>query len=344
MTVKQFFKGTAFKCIVVLLSVLLISGVLLAICWGFLEVTDEERFNRKIGAVYGGETVTAVEQDLSGKNTKVGDATIDKLWYINEKNDYLVQAYSRGNGGNITCWITVNMQADKTSVKGIGKVLFYSTDDAAEYVGNIPNSIYEKFPTDYTDGKNFTYGTEYLDSGKNPEFIGTGASYTLTAICNDVNGAVEFVKAYASGGEIVDPFAEFEYKNLIKMNSTAWTVNGGEITYNIVTNANQGPSSFKITVKVDASKTITEYTITKNGCEGDHEEYEAEDYQNMMSDTVKNLTGKTLTDIEGYLADTSKDGVLHTGATKSNELCYHAAAFALANYDRVLQQEQGGND
>ena len=85
MTVKQFFKGTAFKCIVVLMSVLLISGVLLAICWGFLEVTDDERFNRKIGAVYGGETVTAVEQDLSGKNTSVSGATIQKLWYIEEK-------------------------------------------------------------------------------------------------------------------------------------------------------------------------------------------------------------------------------------------------------------------
>lgn len=67
MTAKQFFKSTAFKCIAVLLSVLLVSGVLLAVAYGFLEVTDEERFSRKIGVMYGGEAVTATEQDISGK-------------------------------------------------------------------------------------------------------------------------------------------------------------------------------------------------------------------------------------------------------------------------------------
>lgn len=339
MTVKQFFKGKAFKCIAVLMSVLLISGVLLALCWGFLEVTDDERFNRKIGSVYGGDTVTATEQDISGKNTSVNDAKIQKLWYIEEKNDYLVQAASRGNGGDVTCWIAVKMSdTDKKTVVGISKVLFYSCDDAAEYVGNISESIYDKFPAEYTDGKQFSYGDK--TSG---EFIGTNASFTMTAICNDVNGAVAFVKAYASGGDIVDPFASFQYKALINTNKTSWTVDGEEISYTIVTKGNDGPASFTIKIKVDASATIKEYSIEGNGCEEDGE-HSAQDYIDKMSAQAKDLTGKTLADITGYLNDSAQGGTLHTGATRSNELCYNAAAFALANYTACLTTpSKGGN-
>lgn len=340
MTVKQFFKGTAFKCIVVLMSVLLISGVLLAICWGFLEVTDEERFNRKIGAVYGGETVTAVEQDLSGKNVKVNDATIQKMWYIEEKNDYLVQAYSRGNGGNITCWITVNM-TDANTVKGIGKVLFYSTEDAAEYVGNIPDSIYEKFPTDYTDDKIFNTG----------DFISTGATFTLTAICNDVNGAVAFVKAYASGEEIVDPFAGYEYtKYLDEQTLSNIKVNGSTVEYSITTKG-EIYGKFKITIHVtkdNGVNKITKYEIVQNGSSNYHDDKTGQDvnYIPLMSPTALALNGKTLDEIKGYIAlnDGTKDDVINTGATISNCHCYYAAAFALANYDKLLSENsQGGN-
>ncbi|MDE6373771.1 MAG: hypothetical protein K2L72_04655 [Clostridia bacterium] len=332
MTAKQFFKSTAFKCIAVLTCVLLVSGILLAIAYGFLEVTDEERFNRKIGAIYGGETVTATERDLSGKNTKVGDATIEKLWFIEEKNDYLVQAYSRGYGGNITCWITVNMQTNKTDVKGVGKVILYSVSDAAELVGYISSGIYDKFSTEYTDGKQFTYGDK--TSG---EYIGTGASYSLTAICSNVNGAVEFVKAFASGGDIVkDPFEDLEYNRLISQARTSWKADGETVAYHIVTRGNGASDPFTIDIEVDASLTVTKFEILVSGC--------TEEYKPQMSETALKLTGKTLADIEGYLADETEGGVLITGATKSNELCYHAAAFALANYQTCLTTpSKGGN-
>ncbi|MDE6790387.1 MAG: hypothetical protein K2J61_01565 [Clostridia bacterium] len=322
MTVKQFFKSTAFKCIAVLLSVLLVSGILLAIAWGFLEVTDEERFNRKIGAVYGGETVTSVEQDLSGKNLSVSGATIQKLWYIEEKEDYLVQAASRGYGGDITCWISVEMQG--TTVTGIGKVLRYAVADAAELIGNIGADVYDLFSEDYTDGKIFTYGDK-----TSSEYIGTGASYSLTAICNCVNGAVEFVKAYASGAEIVS----YEYSELIDLNQTEWTVNGEEIEYKIITSASSDPDRFTFTIKVDGTKKITAYNIDVNGSTGS--------YASQMAQAAKDLTGKSLEDVQGYLNNAG--GVLSTGATKSNERCYNAAAFALANYEKILNAAKEGN-
>ena len=339
MTVKQFFKGTAFKCIIVLMSVLLISGILLAICWGFLEVTDEERFNRKIGAVYGGETVTAVEQDLSGKNVKVNDATIQKLWYIEEKNDYLVQATSRGYNGDVTCWITVNMKSE-TEVKGLGKVILYAVGDPAELTGNIPNSVYDKFPAEYTDGKTFTYGTEGTD-----EFIGTKASHTMTAICNDVNGAVAFVKAYASGEEIVDPFAGYEYTDFLD-EASEWKVNGSTVEYNITTKGGGIFGKFKININVtkeNGVNKITKYEIVQNGSSPIFDGNPT-DYKELMSTTALALNGKTLDEIKGFIAlnDKTKDEVINTGATISNCHCYYAAAFALANYDKVLNS-QGGN-
>ncbi len=330
MTCKEFFKGKAFKCILVLTLVLLVSGVLLAVCWGFLEVTDEEMEARKFKVIYGTETVTPEDKEV--ENKKVGDATIEKVWYIKEKNDYVVQASSKGYGGDIVCWIAFEMQAENTQVKGIRKVIKYEVKDAAELIGYIGGEIYDKFSTDYTEGKVFTYGTK-----GDPEFIGTGASSSLTAICNCVNGSVTFIKAYAGGGTVVDPFEGLVETKFIS-SQTTWEVKDGSVEYHITTKANDGPSSFKIDITVNADKTISYYKITADGCEPSSE-HTAEDYQNNMTAEAKDLTGKTLADIDGYLADDAEGGKLHTGATRSNELCYHAAKFALANYDAVIAKE-----
>ena len=335
----SFFKSKTFKCIAVLLCVLLVSGVLLAICWGFLEVTDEERFNRKIGVIYGGETVTAKAEDLSGKTTKVGSANVQKMWFINEKNDYLVQIASRGNGGDVICWVAISVDDDMTTVEGIRKVLIYSVADAAEYTGNIPAYVYDKFCDEYTDGKVFQFGTE--GSG---EFIKTGASFTMTAVCNNVNGAVTFVKAYVSGEDIIDPTEGFEYVDYIDFDATSWKNDNGEISYNIVTNGNAQAKAFTLKIKVNkvgGTPTVSEYEIATNGSTAG--------YGSKMSEAAKNLVGKTLADIEKIFADEEGLGEgagenLHSGATRSNELCYYAAEFALANYDKCLEADKAAKD
>lgn len=334
MTVKQFFKGKAFKSIVVLLCVLLVSGVLLSIAWGFLEVTDEERFARKIGAVYGGETVTSVEQDLTGKNTSVSDANVEKMWLIKEKNDYLVQVSARGNNGDITCWVAVNMSEDLKSVKGIGKVLVYSVDDAAEYIMNIGADVYKKFETDYVDGKTFNYADKSDD-----EFISTGATFSLGAVCNNVNGAIEFAKSFNSGGATADPFEGLTVPSTVSKNTkrTYWSVENGVITYRVRVNKGSeydGPSSsdFDITVaKVDGVVKIT-------ACTTNVEEMTSEGWRDKISAAAKNLTGATLAEIESYLADTTGE-YLQTGATGTNDVCYKAALFALKNYDAIIAKE-----
>lgn len=349
MTAKQFFKGKAFKCILVLLCIMLISGILLSVCWGFLEVTDEERFARKINKMYSGETVTATEQDISDKNTSVSGATVQNVWLITEKKDYLVQAASRGYGGDIVCWIAVSLNDDMQTVKGIRKVIKYAVGDSAELIGNIGEEVYEKFTTDYVDGKIFDYGTEGTE-----EYIYTGASSTMGAICRCVNGSVEFIKAYASGGNVVDPYEAYVLRDNINMEATTWTVENGVVSYTVVTNRFGAANPFTVTLKVGSDKKVANYTVTVNGSTTQP------DYASLMDESVLNgslFNGKELAFFKGIYGDNMaytpitgvNDDTLVTGATvkaypsNSTYLCASAAAFALANYDECVKAPKGGN-
>lgn len=344
MTVKQFFKGKAFKCILVLTCVLLVSGILLSVCWGFLEVTDEERFNRKIKTMYDGETVTSTVCELEGYTTKVEDATIQNVWYITEKNDYLVQAASRGYGGDIICWVAVTVNDDQTAVTGIRKVIKYEVKDSAELIGNIKESVYTKFSTDYVDGKKFSYGSDSSD-----EYISTGASYSLSAICNCVNGSVEFIKNYIVGTSVTDPYEAYICREYIDMDKTSWTVSGDVVSYTIVTKSFTA-NSFTITLKVGADKKVADYTIVVNGSKPKGET----DYESLMDASVLDgslFNGKELSFFTNIFGENMEytpitgvtDGMLVTGATdknypsKSTYLCASAAGFALANYDVCKQ-------
>lgn len=58
MSAKSFFQSTAFKCIVVLLSIVLLCSVFLTICNALFYVSDDERLNRALSELYDGESVT----------------------------------------------------------------------------------------------------------------------------------------------------------------------------------------------------------------------------------------------------------------------------------------------
>lgn len=321
MTAKQFFKSTAFKCIAVLLSVLLVSGIILTLAYSLLKVDDEERFNRKISVVYDGDTVTSEEITLSG-NTSFYGATIEKQWYIQEKNDYLIQASARGNGGSVTCWVALNMTADRKSVVKISKVLVYSVGDPAEFLDHISADVYDKFIDDYYPGKEFSYGTK-----DDEEYIETGASYTMTAICKSVNAAIDYA------GGVVDPYENFLYRELVDTKKLEMSVDGTTVNYTIVTTGNGHTEPFTIKVSVDEAKTIKAYEITHNGS--------TEGYDTQMSEELKNLVGKNLDQVKALLNSVTTGA--SSGARLSNELCFNAAAFALANYDLALTFDKGGN-
>lgn len=346
MTVKQFFKSTSFKCIAALLCILLLCGVFLTIAYGFLEVTDEERFQRAINKIYG-KNVTTEEVDLSEKNTNLSASTIQNLYLVKDDGNYLVKSAGKnGFGGSVVCWVVIITNDDGNAVSGVGAVTIDSAPGES-YIGYISDENLSQFSKDYKDGIVYDYG--YKNEGtKVPGdmYINTGASFSYRAICNAVNGAIDFVKAYLSGTEIVDPYKEYRYREYIDMDSTIWTTDSGKVSYTVYAGGYGRPGSFTIQIVVDANATITEYTIITNGSTADR-------YLNAMPDDVKDGTrfiGKTLSFFTGVygedMAYTTNNPEITTGATASQSiyLCYYAGAFATANYETCLANPKEGGD
>ena len=340
MTCKQFFKSTAFKCIITLLCVLLISGVFLTLAYGFLEVTDEEKFNRKVGNLYSdGASVTTEDRNI--ESTKVGSSTMEKLWFIPEKNDYLVQVSSKGRDGAIVTWVIVEMDSTNKKVEGVGTVLVYDKV-ASEYADKIPgwNTNIENFSKDYKDGIVYAYGTK-----GDPMYINTGASISFTTISNSVNDAITFVKAYASGGSIEkSPLEDFLYTENIDINSMEIPMlEDGKVTYTIKTKGYGASDPFTITVVVNSEKKIESFTVDATGANNG--------YESMMPDVENIFKGKDLSYFTGlYGEDMEYKGVasfddttITTGASNANVasnstyLCMYAGAFATANYENSLK-------
>ena len=94
MTVKQFLKSQAFKCIIVLLCIALVAGGLLSILNDLLSVSAEERTMRAIESVYGEqlnyETLTFDESELANEYGSIDQA------YLLENGCYML----RSTGGN----------------------------------------------------------------------------------------------------------------------------------------------------------------------------------------------------------------------------------------------------
>ena len=326
MTAKQFFKSQAFKCIAVLLSILLVCGILLTICNSLFYVSAEEKLARAISKIYG-DTV-AYEIETVDKEVAVTSAQILEVYDITTEKyegDYLLKVKGNGGygGGSVTCWIRVNATEDGAVVKKIT----IDSNVGQSYITKITGGALGKL-INKQDKDDFT--------SFDTDGIKTGASFSMGAISNAANAALTYVNAKLGN------FAEFygyEYNDYLDETTTI-AVNGTTVEYSIVTKGEIW-GKFNITIHVapvDGVKKITKYEITKNGSSVMPDK----DYGADMSPQALDLNGKTLADIQGYISEDS--GVLHTGATISNKHCYYAAAFALANYDKALENySQGGN-
>ncbi len=330
MTAKQFFKSQAFKCIAVLLSILLVCGVLLTVCNSLFYVSAEERRARAISKIYG-ETVTPYEKPIDNEILVVS-AQVLEVYTINDeeednkyKDDYLLKVKGKGGygGGSVTCWIRLTAEDGGAVVKKIV----------------IDSNVGQSYITKVTSG---ALG-KLIGKQENDDFtsfdidgIKTGASFSMGAISNAANAALTYVNAQLG---LFGKYYGYQYNDYLD-DATTVTVNGTTVEYSIVTKG-EIYGKFNITIHVapvDGVKKITEYKITDYGSSVMPDK----NYNDLMSEQTDNLNGKTLEDIRGYISEDSE--VLHTGATISNKHCYYAAAFALANYDKVLTENaQGGN-
>lgn len=334
MTAKQFFKSQAFKCIAVLLSILLVCGILLTVCNSLFYVSAEEKLARAISKLYG-ETVT-YEVETVDKDVLVTSAQVLEVYDITSETyegDYLLKVKGNGGygGGSVTCWIRVNADEDGAAVKKIT----IDSNVGQSYITKITGGALNKLIGKQESGDFTSFDTDGIK---------TGASFSMGAISNAANAALTYVNAKQGN------FAEFygyQYNDYLD-DATTVKVNGTTVEYSIVTKGGiQG--KFNITIHVAPEggvKKITKYEVTQNGSSPIFPGNDI-DYKTLMSPQALDLNGKTLDDIKGYMADNkTKDegGVLHTGATISNSHCYYAAAFALANYDKALENySQGGN-
>lgn len=332
---KSFFKSTSFKCIAVLLSIMLICGVFLTICNALFHVSDEEKLQRAINKIYGKETqVTEVQAD---KDDKILDTSTILAAYLDEHGDYLVKAEGLGGyAGTVTCWVLVDVESGK--VAGVKQVKIDSSQGET-LLSNLTH-LDKYAQAQYSDG--FVYST---DNG----FVTANVTLSSTAINNCVNGSITFVRLTCLGEENKDPYKDFKYTKYINKDTIEiFTAENGSVTYKFKTTALNGSSNFEMQITVNSEKTIEEYTVLTNGSTFSYTElYQKEQIEQMMTGlSAQDITGILNVSDENF---TYSDAVLNeyggtvlTGATSSNFLSLYAGLFAVVNYDLAVTFE-GGN-
>ncbi len=357
-SVKQFFKSTAFKCIAVLVVIVLVCGVLLTICNALFRVTDEERLDRVLGSIYPDGQVeeiiyneshsTELETEFTSTN-----GTIDAVYLMDDGN-YLINSTGGGgwSSGTVSCWVVVEMDGT-TAIEGIGRVAI-SGNVGQTFMNKITDEELEFFSDNYVDGENFVVDDYTADT------VGTSATapYTRTAITNAVNTALTFVRTQILDEEEpepepVNPFAEFEYIQYIDGQKTKVELaeNGTDVVFNIVAVPYTFTGEFKLSVTVNAEGVITAMTVPATPAEGNGSTM---GYEDRMDPDVLNGTlyiDKNAQQILALLGGTDKDSFTYedlvtvpsdqassdtitSGATYSNFIVTYSALFAASNYDK----------
>ena len=189
MKAKEFFKSNAFKSLAVLLVIVIIAGALLAVFNDLLYVSDTEKENRIYSKIYG-ETVETENVPFDAEQGEFADGKVEKAVKVKKDGNYLVKSTGKGgfSGGTVTCWVVIEVKGG--AISGVGKVIIDS-NVGQSYINYINDKFLTAFTTNYEDGAYFTPAEG---------FIKTGATMSATAICNAVNGAVDYLKALTLEG------------------------------------------------------------------------------------------------------------------------------------------------
>ncbi len=353
-SVKQFFKSTAFKCIAVLVVIVLVCGVLLTICNALFRVTDEEKLDRVLGSIYPDGNVEEIVYDKNHPTeleTKFNKGAVDQVYLMNDGN-YLIHAYgTEGYGGNVYMWVVVEMSDGVVS--GIGKTQLDKNSTTGEtFLDKIPDAAFDFYSENYVDGENFN-----VQDIKDDQLTG-GATASMTGATNAVNTALTFVRTQILDEEEpepepVNPFAEFEYIQYIDGQKTKVELaeNGTDVVFNIVAVPYTFTGEFKLSVTVNAEGVITAMTVPATPAEGNGSTM---GFETSMDPDVLNGTlyiGKNAQQILALLGGADKDSFTYedlvtvpsdqassdtitSGATYSNFIVTYSALFAASNYDK----------
>ena len=337
-SVKELFKSTSFKCIAVLLVIVLVCGILLTICNSLFAISPEEELNRVLGKIYPDGKVEEIiynEDHATDKTTTFDNGEIEAAYKMDDGNYLISSAGNGGYGGAVTCWVVIEMADNK--IDGIGTVAI-SKAPGETFLSRITADDLKYFSENYTDGEEFV-ATDYSD---NTAGTGATAPYTRNGITNSVNTALEFVRSQILG-EVTepDPFEAFSNTKYIDTKNTtvALAEDGTSVIFHITTTSFSPAKAFAIDVTVGADGKISAYKIVTNGSS-------PASYADKMLASIKDGTlfiGKGADELLALLggADSdftsaSVDESITTGATRSNTLCVYAALFASSNYTNGL--------
>ena len=333
-SVKEFFKSTAFKCIYVLLAIVLVCGVLLAFCNDLFEVTAEEKLNRTLSKIYG-QSVEAEDALKDGMTLEFDNGEINSAYLVKDDGNYLVNASGTGGYyGSVACWIVVEISDN--SLSGIRSVIVDKADNASEFTNRISEDNLEYFADSFDGEEEFTVSDwqgDSLHGGATPQL-------TMTAIVNAVNTALEFVRTQLLGEVIVpdepSPFEKFSYysETYISDDTTVELADDEtSVIFHITTGTIYSAAS-KVDITVNSEGVITDYTIVSEGTTpGMGLEEGIKDvtaYENKTAADLIPLLGTA--DADGNFSWQNADESLVTGATMTNFTYVYAAVFAASNY------------
>ena len=334
--IKEFFKSTSFKCIAVLLAIVLVCGILLTICNSLFKVTAQERLDRVLSQIYG-ESVETKEHELTEyETTEFDNGSINNVYEVTSDGNYLISSTGTGgfSGGTVTCWVVIEMTDG--SVSGIGNVVV-SENTNQSWIANVPDSAFEHFGESYTDGETFDV-SDWQDNG-----LTGGATGSTTAIVNAVNTALLFARSQIAG-EVIEPspLEGFSYTEYINGEATTFELaeDGTSVIFHVTT-TNIVTHASTIDITVNSEGVITAYTVTSDGTtDGSWKEdtlpdiLNGERFLNKKASDLISLLGTA--DEEGSFTPETSDSSLHTGATYTNFYYVYAAVFAAENYDLLI--------
>mgnify|MGYP001851403088 FL=1 len=206
MTVKEFFKSSAFRSLAVLIAIVLVAGVLLAICNDIFFVSDEERFARSIAKIYGAEVETQ-EIELTDAQKTYNNGQVEEAYLVLDDGNYLLHTtgyggYS-GGSGTVTLWVVIGCDTSEDGspqLTGIEKVV-YDSNDRQTLMSNFNTKYYEYFTSQNEAIASGGYFTAIKGSSDPLNNIVAGASQTSKAMVNAVNTALACFRTVISGGQ-----------------------------------------------------------------------------------------------------------------------------------------------
>ncbi len=346
--VKQFFKSTAVKSVAVLLAIVVVCGGLLAVCNDLLFLTDEERLSRAIAKIYGGNATVRELISLTPEESAFTEGAIEKAYLMSDGN-YLLQARGNGGwqGGSITVWTVMDCEGSRANhdlrLVGVERVI-YESNEKQSYISKFSQADYDLFTRhdgEVADGKSF---------GKEIDVVKTGESspFTFGALTNAVNVALRFTRTTLVGEAPYEPLYAFEA--WVNLEQCSFTVDADTGTLDcLLTTAKNAPApSFQVRMKV-VNGVITSYAHTGSFATSqaysdrvDGRVLDGSLFVGMDKEAIASLIkedgGRFAS---GEFSFTVDGAPLTTGATRSNESFLYAAAFALYNFDLLVN---GGNE